>query len=169
MLPVVSVVGRHNAGKTTLVEKLIRALRDRGLHLGTIKHDAHGFEIDVPGKDSYRHRQAGAEWVAIVSPTRLAVVEERKTPPSIEQLVEAASAWAPQLDLLLTEGYKTGTYPKVEVVQSKLSTDLLCQNDPMLWAVACDRPLDGLRVPCFDWNDSEALAVFLLERLQVRD
>ncbi|MDI3317152.1 MAG: molybdopterin-guanine dinucleotide biosynthesis protein B [Bacillota bacterium] len=166
-IAVLSVVGRHKAGKTTLVEGLIRQLRRRGLHVATLKHDAHGFDIDVPGKDSWRHRQAGAELVLIASPARLAMVQELREEAPLPAILQLAADRAPWLDLIVTEGYRTGPLPKIEVVQTARGGPLNA-GDPELLALASDRlPLEGAPpgIPCFDWNDLEGLADLVLARL----
>ncbi|MDI3298662.1 MAG: molybdopterin-guanine dinucleotide biosynthesis protein B [Bacillota bacterium] len=166
-IPVLSVVGRHKSGKTTLIEGLIGQLRRRGLRVATLKHDAHGFDIDVPGKDSWRHRQAGAELVLIASPKRLALVQELREEEPLAAVLQLAADRAPWIDLILTEGYRTGHLAKIEVVQAGRGAPLAAGEADLL-ALAADRlPVAGAPpgVPCFDWNDYAGLAELVLARL----
>src|SRR3972149_11227924 len=112
MIPVVGVVGKSNVGKTTFLEKLIAELTRRGWRVGTIKHDAHGFDIDKPGKDSWRHAQAGSRAVAISSPEKVAVIKQVSREVTLDEL---ASLVAGEGDIVLCEGYKRSEQPKIEV------------------------------------------------------
>lgn len=160
--PIVSIVGKSNSGKTTLIEKLIQRLTARGLRVGTIKHDAHSFDIDHPGKDTWRHREAGASIVALTSSERVFVTRKVQAQPSLEEVV--ADSFAGHVDLVLTEGFKRAGAPKIEVHRSERSEALVC--DPAtdnLIAVASDRAWD-VGVPCFDLNDADGLVDFLVKR-----
>ncbi|AZO96017.1 molybdopterin-guanine dinucleotide biosynthesis protein B [Halocella sp. SP3-1] len=113
MIPIVSIVGWTNSGKTTFITKLIPVLKSRGYRIATIKHNAHKFEIDKQGKDSWRHRQAGAETVILSSKEKIAVIKEIKEEVAVEELV---SRYIDQeIDIVIVEGYKTGSVPKIEV------------------------------------------------------
>lgn len=159
LLPVISIVGRSDAGKTTLIEKLVPELKRRGYRVGTIKHDAHQFEIDVPGKDSWRHRQAGADVVAISSREQLAVIQS----VAQEQELDAVAAkMAGAVDIILTEGYKRSDKPKIEVHRAARGGELLCSEDELL-AVATDEPVPT-RAPCYDINDARGLADIIEEQ-----
>lgn len=161
MIPIVSVVGKSDSGKTTLIEKLVRELRTRGYRVATIKHDAHSFEIDREGKDSWRHKQAGASVTVISSPSKLAVVADTDHDYSLAELREKF-IWG--VDLILTEGYKRENHPKLEVVRSEHHVEILCREDDTLAAIAGD-PLDPpAGVPIFDLNDPKPLCDFLEER-----
>ncbi len=159
MIPVISVVGRSNAGKTTLIEKLVPEIKRRGYKVATIKHDAHQFEMDKPGKDTYRHFQAGADAVIISSKEKMAMIartEGAEIP--LDDLVKKL----PQVDLVLTEGYKSGNKPKIEVYRKGLKGGLLC--DPAeLICVATDEPLD-IDVPCLDINDPVGIINLIEEK-----
>jgi molybdopterin-guanine dinucleotide biosynthesis protein B len=120
---VLQVVGYKNAGKTTLAGEIIRSLADRGLRVGALKSDAHGFEPDAPGKDTWRHRQAGAVVTAIASPARTAWFAE--LPLSAEEMVAAAQASPYALDALVLEGFKAAPYPKIVLLRTDADTDLL--------------------------------------------
>lgn len=159
MIPAFSVVGKSNSGKTTLIEKLVAELKRRGHRVATIKHDVHGFEIDHEGKDTWRHRQAGADVVVIASPDKMATIETLPGELPLEEILARIRG----VDLIITEGYKRGPLPKLEVFQSKRSRDLLCQGDPLLFAVASDVHV-AAPVPVFDWNDAPGLADLIEQR-----
>jgi len=157
--PLVSIVGKSNSGKTTLIEKLIPRLMARGLRVGTIKHDAHSFEVDHPGKDSYRHREAGARVVALCSAERVFVTRKVASQPSLDELV--LDVFVGHVDLVLTEGFKRADAPKIEVHRTERSPSLVCE--PLgdnLVAVASDKKWH-VGVPCFDLNDADAIADFI--------
>ncbi len=158
MIPILSVVGRSRSGKTTLLEKLIRCLTARGRRVGTVKHHYHGpVVVDVPGKDSWRHRQAGARAVALVSPdTSFAVCDTPET-VSLETVVHRSLVG---VDLVLTEGFKAGPMPKIEVNRRAMGVPLLCGPEDRLVAVAADWET-GAAVPHFGLEDTEPLADFI--------
>ncbi len=159
--PVVCVVGSSGAGKTTLLEKLIPELTRRGVKVGTLKHDVHGFEIDKPGKDSYRHKHAGATISIISSPRQVAMVMDTDRDMSIEELLPFYS----RVDIVLTEGYKRENYPKIEVFRRAVNPAPLCLGDESLIAVVTDDAEDlHLTVPRFMSDEIEGLAEFLLEK-----
>jgi molybdopterin-guanine dinucleotide biosynthesis protein MobB len=156
----VSFVAKSGTGKTTLLEKVIACLKERGYRVGVIKHDAHRFDIDHPGKDSYRLTSAGADTMLISSPDKLAMVKKHACSPSIEDLV---STYFDDVDIVLTEGFKKSSMPKIELHRKEHSSELLCrgvENDPTLIAVASDERLD-LDVPVIDLNDAEEVACFI--------
>ena len=162
--PAVSFVAKSNTGKTTLLEKVIADLKQRGYRVGVIKHDAHRFDIDHPGKDSHRLTAAGADTMLISSPEKLAVVKKHAASPPIEELIATYFA---DVDVVLTEGFKLGGLPKIEVHRAERSPTLLCrgeQHDPTLLAVASDEPLD-LDVPVLDLNNPTQVADFVVERV----
>lgn len=159
---VVSFVAKSGTGKTTLLEKVIAHLKERGYRLGVIKHDAHRFDIDHPGKDSYRLTAAGADTMLITSPEKLAMVKKHSVAPSLEELL---ATYFDDVDLVITEGFKKGAMPKIEINRQERSTTLLCrgeEHDPTLVAVASDAKLE-LDVPVLDLNDAEAVADFVEE------
>ncbi len=156
----VSFVAKSGTGKTTLLEKVIIELKRRGYRIGVIKHDAHRFDIDHPGKDSYRLTAAGADTMLISSPEKLAVVKNHCESPPIEELV---SSYFSDVDVILTEGFKKSGLPKIEVHRAERSPTLLCrgdEHDPTLLAVASDVPLD-LDVPLLDLNNPAQVADFV--------
>lgn len=164
-VPVVSVVAKSGTGKTTLLEKLISHLKQKGYRVGAIKHDAHRFDIDREGKDSWRLTRAGADTMVISSPAKLAVVKQHtaEKEPGPADIVEA---YFEDVDIVLTEGFKKNSYPKIEVHRRERSDSLLCRgdvNDPALLAVASDESLD-LDVPVFDINDTEGICDLIATR-----
>ena len=154
--PVVSVVGKSNVGKTTLMVRLIAELKRRGYRVATVKHDVHGFDVDTPGKDSWKHAQAGSDCVVIASPQKLAMVRNLERELTIDEIV----ATLPEVDIVLTEGYKRGDKPKIEVSRKEKGEQLLCTADELI-AIATDQPYD-IPVPQFDLDD----AVGLVDRLE---
>lgn len=162
MVPIVSVVGRTDSGKTTLIERLIPALARHGCRVATIKHHHHGdFEADHPGKDSWRHARAGAVATALAGSRRLAVFQEVEARLSPEAI---AGLFVQPPDLVLTEGFKDAPFPKIEVVRAARGSEPLCGPGDGLVALVTDCPLD-LGVPRFALDEVEALARFVLERL----
>ncbi|MBJ6799969.1 molybdopterin-guanine dinucleotide biosynthesis protein B [Geomonas propionica] len=158
----VSFVAKSGTGKTTLLEKVIVHLKARGYRVGVIKHDAHRFDIDHPGKDSYRLTAAGADTMLISSPEKLAIIKKHTQAPPIEELIET---YFGDMDIVVTEGFKKSGMPKIEVNRQERSTTLLCRGesyDPTLVAVASDGDLD-LDVPVLDLNDPSAVADFIEE------
>jgi molybdopterin-guanine dinucleotide biosynthesis protein MobB len=159
-IPAVSFVAKSNTGKTTLLEQVIALLKERGWRVGVIKHDAHKFDIDHPGKDSYRLTAAGADTMLISSPEKLAVVKRHDASPGLQELV---AGYFGDVDIVLTEGFKLADLPKIEVHRKERSDTLLCRgehHDPTLIAVASDEPLQ-LDVPLLDLNDGASVADFL--------
>jgi len=158
VIPILSVVGRSKSGKTTLLEKLIRELAARGRRVGTIKHHYHGpVTVDVPGKDSWRHRQAGARAVALVSPDTVFVVRDSAEGMSLEALTHLGLCG---VDLVLTEGFKSGPMPKIEVNRRAQQAPLLCGPADRLVAVVSDWDT-GAPVRHFGLEDIAPLADFI--------
>jgi molybdopterin-guanine dinucleotide biosynthesis protein B len=153
--PVISVVGRGNVGKTTLLEKLIRELKRRGYCIAVIKHYEHDFEIDQPGKDSWRLAQAGSDVAVIASPQKLAMVRRLQA----ELLLDEVIATLPPVDIVLTEGYKQASKPKIEVVRQAVTRDLLFA-PPELIAVVADAAV-ATSAPQFDLDDAAGVADLL--------
>lgn len=160
MPPIVSVVGRSDSGKTTFLEKLIPALKARGIRLAVVKHDSHGFEMDRPGKDTWRLRQAGADAVMISSPNQMALIrsglEKEATLDQLAAMVDGA------VDLVLTEGYKSGDKPKIEVSREVIMNgELLCRDEELI-AVVADGPRPA-KVPQFGLDDADGVADLLVD------
>jgi molybdopterin-guanine dinucleotide biosynthesis protein MobB len=157
---VVAFVAKSNTGKTTLLEQVIRELKNRGYKVGAIKHDAHKFDIDHPGKDSHRLTEAGADTMLITSPEKLALIKKHAGAPPLEELV---ATYFSDLDIVLAEGFKMSSLPKIEVHRKERSPTLLCRgehHDPMLVAVASDEALN-LDVPVLDLNDIKGVTDFV--------
>jgi molybdopterin molybdotransferase len=152
--PVVSIVGKSDSGKTTLLEKLVPELRVRGYRVGTIKHDVHGFDIDHKGKDSWRHKQSGARTVVISSPRKIAVVKDVDIEESLDSLV---SKYFTDVDIVLTEGYKKEDKPKIEIFRAEIHDAPLCLGDGNLVALVSDDRLN-LEAPRFGLEDIKGLA-----------
>ncbi len=156
----VAFVARSGTGKTTLLEKLIAELKRRGWRVGAIKHDAHRFDIDHPGKDSYRLAAAGADTTLITSPEKLALVRKHAASPPVDEIVAAYFA---DVDIVLTEGFRRSTLPRIEVHRKGWGGEFPCgaaAGDPLLIAVASDETLD-LDVPVFPLDDAVGIADFL--------
>jgi molybdopterin-guanine dinucleotide biosynthesis protein MobB len=160
MIPLVSIVGTSNSGKTTLIEKLIVELTRRGCRVATIKHNRHGFEIDHEGKDSWRHKRAGAVVTVVASPDRIAVIEDTGKDYT---LAEIRDLYIRNADIILAEGYKQNPHPKIEVYRTDLRRERLCGPEDNLIALAGDRPAPA-EVPCFDRDDAVGLADLIVER-----
>jgi molybdopterin-guanine dinucleotide biosynthesis protein MobB len=156
------VTGWKNSGKTVLVERLVADISARGFTVSTLKHAHHGFDVDQPGRDSHRHRAAGAGQVLVASSARWALITElRGAPePPLAELVERLDP----VDLALVEGWKRDRHPKIETRRAGAAQELIALGDPTIEAVAADTALDGLKVPVFDLDDVRAIADFILAR-----
>ena len=161
MIPIISIVGKSNVGKTTLLEKVVRELKARGRRIATIKHDAHSFEIDHEGKDSWRHKQAGATMTLISSPSKLALVVDTERDLTLSEIRER---FVQGVDLIITEGYKSESHPKIEVFRSELRREPLCTDDESLVAIAGDPPNPPQHVPVFDLNHPASICDFIEKR-----
>jgi len=156
------VVGWKNAGKTGLMERLVTDITGRGLSVSTVKHAHHSFDVDHPGKDSHRHRIAGATEVLLASRNRFALMHELRDTdePTLADLLAKLSP----VDLVLIEGYKRDTHPKVEAHRAATGNPLIAPDDPTIRAVASDTGLT-LDRPVFDLNDTTAIADFILSEV----
>lgn len=160
MIPILSIVGKSDSGKTTLIEKLVPELVGRGYRVATVKHDVHGFDVDQEGKDSWRHKQAGAHTVIISSPGKLALIRDVDHDAD---LAELRDKYIQDVDLILSEGFKRDIQPKVEVFRKEMHRELLCTGDDNLVAIAANQPFE-VGVPCFELNDARSLADFVEEK-----
>lgn len=161
-MKVYGVTGWKNSGKTTLVERLVGEITDRGFSVSTLKHAHHSFDVDQPGKDSHRHRIAGAAQVLVSSAERWALMTEHRGRGE-PRLAELLALLAP-VDLVLIEGYKRDRHPKIEVRRAATAQDLIAVGDETVEAVASDAPLRDVTVPVFEIDDVAAIAEFILER-----
>lgn len=159
--PVISCVAKSGSGKTTFLEKLIPELKARGLRVGLLKHHAHATPFDLPGKDTYRLAQAGAEVVVGACPVQVAVFRQEDGTIDLDSVITRHLG---EQDLVLTEGFKRGDYPKVEIHRAAHNSELLCDPDELL-ALVTDEPL-AYQVPQFDLDDATGVAEFLLTWLR---
>ena len=159
MTRVIGVAGFKNAGKTTLVEKLVTELSRRGHRISTVKHAHHSFDIDHEGRDSFRHRKAGASEVAVVSRHRWAIIHESRD--SEEPTLADILAKLEPCDLVIVEGYKRDSHDKIEVRNLELAHPKLAGDDPTVVAVAANGQVSDAPVPVFDRDDVSALASFI--------
>jgi len=157
-IPVVSVVGKSGSGKTTLMEKLVAELTGRGYRVATVKHHIHEVDIDVPGKDSWRHAHAGSRVAMISSPTQFAVVSKVERERTLPELVEAAG----DVDILLTEGFRQSGDVRIEVCRAVRSEERICKAGE-LFALVTDTTAESGGVPVFGLDDATAV-VDLIER-----
>lgn len=153
------LAGYSGSGKTTLIEQLLPRLNAQGLKVSVIKHAHHAFDIDKPGKDSYRHREAGASEVLIASDRRWVLMHELRgeAEPPLQALVARLSP----CDLVLVEGYKREAIPKLEVHRPSLGKPLLHPEDPRILAIASDAPLSA-PIPVFALDDFDGITRFLV-------
>lgn len=160
---IIGVAGFKNAGKTTLVEKLVIDLTGRGLGISTVKHAHHSFDIDHEGRDSFRHRKAGATEVAVVSSGRWAIIHElrNEAEPSLDDILRKLES----CDLVIVEGYKRDTHDKIEVRNLALDHPHLAGDDPTIVAIAATSAIPGAPVPVFDRDDVSALSSFIIRHM----
>ena len=160
MIPIVSIVGNSNSGKTTLIEKIIPELKKRGYIIATAKHDIHGFEIDKQGKDSWRHKKAGSHTTVISSPDKIAMIRDVKSDLPLKEL---SLRFIRDVDIIISEGYKSDRHPKIEVYRKDSNRELLCSKKDMLFALASDKHFD-IGIPCKDIDDIKGLADLIEDR-----
>jgi molybdopterin-guanine dinucleotide biosynthesis adapter protein len=158
---VYGVIGWKNAGKTSLMERLVSEITQRGFSVSTVKHVHHDVDLDHPGKDTYRHRAAGASEVVLASAHRFAILHEHRGPePDLGTIL---ARMAP-VDLVLVEGYKRDTHAKIEVFREGEARRLIAPEDPTVRAVATDVKVD-VTVPVLDLNDTAAIVDFVLHEV----
>lgn len=155
---VFAVSGIKNSGKTTLVEQLVTRLTQLGYKVGVIKHDGHEFVADHEGTDSYRHKAAGAKNVIVYSKTKMMMVQEHEE-PSIEKMI----AYQKDMDIVILEGMKYSTFPKIEVVRGARSKESVCDPKTLL-AIVTDVPLET-SVPLIGLNDIEGVLEIIKEKI----
>ena len=162
--PILSIIGKSGSGKTTLLEKLIPELKRRGCRIATIKHHSHpGFEIDQPGKDTWRHARAGSDHVIIAAPDKIASIRRLERELNLDEI----AAGIPDVEIILTEGYKRAGKPALEVVRRQPGSDLELVSDPgQLVAIATDTPLPAA-VPQFSLEDAAGIADFIIQHFHI--
>jgi molybdopterin-guanine dinucleotide biosynthesis protein MobB len=159
-IPTLSIVGRSKSGKTTVLERIIIVLKARGYNLATVKHHAHpGFEIDVPGKDTWRHAQAGSDHVVIAAPDKVAEIRKVSREPSLDEIIAGIQG----VDLILTEGYLRADKPKVEVFPDEPGLMPIAAPDQLL-AVVSVHPV-RVEVPQYQPDNCDGLVDFLEREL----
>jgi molybdopterin-guanine dinucleotide biosynthesis protein B len=159
----IGFIGYSNTGKTTLIEKLVPLFMARGLRVAAIKHAHHGFDMDRPGKDSYRYREAGAQQVLIATAQRWALLTETAQPAALEDLL---GQLAP-CDLVIVEGFRSeGAFPRIEVRRATNTEPPFFPRDPNVIAVAADHPVDT-QLPLLDLNDAAKIAAFVAKQLDL--
>ena len=166
--PVLGFAAFSGTGKTTLLEKLIPQLTERGIRIGMVKHAHHAFDIDTPGKDSYRLRMAGARQMLIASSQRQALMTENITPqePRLDELISRLDT--DHIDLVLVEGFKQVPFPKIELHRKALGKTLLHPEDADIIAVASDHLTDCGDLPALDINDTAAIVAFIVSWLDTQ-
>lgn len=159
---IMGITGWSGSGKTALIVRLIPELTARGYRVATVKHAHHEFDIDKPGKDSYEHRAAGATEVVVSSARRWAIVHENRddSEPALEDILKKLSP----VDIVLVEGYKNETHPKIEVHRPATGEDLICRRNGTIVAVASDAVVRDVPVDVLDLNDAAAIADFVIAR-----
>ena len=163
---VIGVSGFKNSGKTTLVEGLVRELSGRGWCVSTVKHAHHSFDIDHEGRDSFRHREAGAREVAVVAKERWAIIHESRydEPAMLEEMLARMSP----CDVVIVEGYKGGYHPKIEVRNLDLDHAALAGSEPGIVAIAASSPMRHPQLPVFGRDDYAGLADFIVDFMEMK-
>lgn len=159
-MKIYGVVGWKNTGKTGLMERLITEISSRGFSVSSIKHAHHDADVDQPGRDSYRHREAGARETILATGKRWALMHELRGDP--EPSVEELAARLSPVDLVLIEGFKRASHPRVETHRAAAGQRPKAYEDSGIRAMASDTPLEGLGIPVFHLDDAAAVADFIL-------
>ena len=162
-IPIISVVGISGVGKTTFIEKLIPELKRRGFKVGTIKHNSHGFEMDKPGKDSWRHKKAGADLTLLSSPTQIGMVMDVDHDYDQEELIPFFQG----IDIIIAEGYKRGDKPKFEIFRPEIQNEPFCRGDEHLVAIISDSEINS-DLPRFSLNDAKGVADFIVKQFNLQ-
>lgn len=158
-MKVFGVTGWKNSGKTGLIERLVGDFISRGLSVSTVKHAHHTFDVDHPGRDSYRHRAAGAKEVLLVSKNRWAIMHELRDEdePELSEILKKVE----KVDLVIIEGFKRDRHPKIEAFREETGTSAIARKDESIVAVAADTSLTDLKIPVFDLNNTSEIADFI--------
>ena len=167
--PILGFAAFSGTGKTTLLEKLVPQLVEQGIRIAMVKHAHHAFDVDTPGKDSFRLRKAGAQQMLIASSQRMALMTENTVPqePRLDDLIGRLELEA--VDLVLVEGFKHVPFPKIELHREALGKTLLFPDDPAIIAIACDHPVDAGTLPTLDINDTASITAFIIDWLQQQE
>ena len=164
-MKIFGLAGWSGSGKTTMLTRLLPRLIARGVSVSTIKHAHHDFDVDQPGKDSYRHRQAGANEVLIASAHRWALMHELRGRP--EPTLQELLTHLDPVDLVLVEGFKRDPYDKLEVYRASVGKPLLALDDPHIVAIASDAPVKGTALPQLDIDDTQGIVDFVLRHCRL--
>lgn len=159
MVPVISFIGLHNSGKTTVLQGVIRYFSDQGYRVGVIKHSSHDFTIDIPDTDSYRLAKAGARAVAISSSSKMAFYKEVQRDHPLEELCQLMQD---DVDIIFVEGFKRESQPKIEVARECISRELI--NPENLVAMVTDFPIAQVQVPVFGFDETESLCRYIQDK-----
>jgi len=164
-MKIYGVTGGKNTGKTGLIERLVKEFVNRGVTVSTIKHAHHDTDIDKPGRDSHRHREAGAHQVVLSTKHRWAIMTELRDTPEVDLKSIIRSLEPVQLTLI--EGYKNEPHPKIETFRLTISKPLLALTNSSIKGIASDSLITGLEIPIFDLNDTEKIADFISEEVRL--
>ena len=163
--PIVAIVGKSGSGETTLVEKLVAHLSQQGIKVGTIKHSCHPHPMDMPGKDSWRHKKAGARKTVFAGPSSLQLVMDvdRQAEP-----LDIVSSFMADMELVIVEGFKHARVDKIEILRSGITETPTLSPEDGLIAIATDLKLEAQKVPVLNLNSAEEITTFLLKHLSIR-
>jgi len=165
-MKIFAITGHKNTGKTNLLERVLKEMVSRGITVSTIKHAHHDTDIDHPGRDSYRHRQAGASQVILSTKNRWAIMTELRGSPEakLEDIIKSMNP----VQLILIEGYKDNLYSKIETFRQEINKPLLARSNGTIKAVASDTSIQDLKVPNFNLNDTKKITNFVLQEVGIK-
>ena len=165
-MKIFAITGHKNTGKTNLMERVLKEIVSRGITVSTVKHAHHDTDIDHPGRDSYRHRQAGASQVVLSTKNRWAIMTELRGSPEakLENIIKSMNP----VQLILIEGYKDNLYSKIETFRQEINKPLLARSNGTIKAVASDTSIQDLKVPNFNLNDTKKITNFLLQEVGIK-
>lgn len=161
MIPLITIVGNSNSGKTTHLTKLIAELKIRGYLVGTMKHASHGFEMDHKGKDSYLHKQAGASMTLVSSPGRIGIVKDEAS-----DHLDDLRFYFKDVDIILCEGFKRENYPKIEIFRKDIHEEPIFIKDKNLIAMVTDSDIDP-GAPVFGLSEIKSLCEFIIDKFLI--
>ena len=165
-MKIFGITGHKNTGKTNLMERVLKEIVSRGITVSTVKHAHHDTDIDHPGRDSYRHRQAGASQVVLSTKNRWAIMTELRGSPEakLEDIIKSMNP----VQLILIEGYKDNLYSKIETFRQEINKPLLARSNGTIKAVASDTSIQDLKVPNFNLNDTKKITNFVLQEVGIK-